>query len=184
MSLHLIRRATLALLVGVCATHAFAAGDDAKKTQLARRVIELLKPENLAVGMVQDKGLDALQQARSALISNHVAPEKAAAALKDMQGDVQAFVDQASPVALDAAKKADETVVMPFLLKNFSAEEMQQLVTMLESPVRAKFEQLMPEMRRGLLDKVVTDVGTKMNPYLQKLTESVGTKLRKAVTGQ
>ena len=183
-----LRRSALVLataLAALAATpHAMAAGDDAQKTTLARKVIELMKPENTAVVMVEQRATDAMQQARNVLVQNHVPQDKAAAAMKDMQAEAQAFVDKASPLALETGKKANDTVVLPLLLKNFSVEELQTLVTWLQSPVRAKMETVTPDLMKGVGDKVAAEAGPKIGPMMQKMSENIGVRLRKAVAGQ
>jgi len=53
-----------------------------------------------------------------------------------------------------------------------------------ESPVKAKFDKLIPQLEMTVGDKVTVDVGPAINKNIQALTESVGTKLRIATTAQ
>jgi hypothetical protein len=173
------RALSLAALVLVSTTGALAQTADAQKQKLAQRVVELWKPERVVAAMVQQPAISAMDQSRIAL-QGRVDANRQAATLKDIASDVQKYVDEATPIALEAAKKEGQQVVVPLLMKEFSVEELQQIVTMLESPVRAKFDVAMPRLEKALGEKVAADVGPQIDPKLKAMTEAVGTKLRHA----
>ncbi len=149
------------------------------KARLVERVLTLWHPEELAIVMVQRPAADALQQARIAL-QGRVSAEKRDATLKDMASDVQKYLDEATPVARENAKRAMATTVVPMLNQHFSEDELKQLITLLESPLKKKFEQLLPQMERALGEKVAQDSRAAIDPKLQAMTHAVGLKLRGA----
>lgn len=149
------------------------------KARLIERVLTLWHPEELSVMMVQRPAADALQQARIAL-QGRVSAEKRDAAIKGMAPDVQKYIDEATPVVRDNAKRAMASTVVPMLAQNFSEDELKQLIVLLESPVKKKFEQLLPQMERSLGEKVAHDSRAEVDPKLQALTQAVGLKLRAA----
>ncbi len=173
----------MALCVGPCAVLAQSQAGDAKpsegKARLIERVLTLWHPEELAIVMVQRPAADALQQARIAL-QGRVSAEKRDATIKDMASDVQKYLDEATPVARENAKRAMATTVVPLLSQHFSEDELKQLITLLESPLKKKFEQLLPQMERALGEKVAQDSRAAIDPKLQAMTHAVGLKLRGA----
>lgn len=165
-----------------CATQAQSQGDaksTESKARLIERVLNLWHPEDLSVLMVQRPAADALQQARIAL-QGRVSAEKRDAAIKGMAPDVQKYIDEATPVVRENAKRAMASTVVPMLSQNFSEDELKQLIVLLESPVKKKFEQLLPQMERSLGEKVAHDSRAEVDPKLQALTQAVGLKLRAA----
>lgn len=149
------------------------------KARLIERVVALWHPEDVSVMMVQRPATDALQQVRIAL-QGRVSAEKRDATIKDMAPDVQKYLDEAVPVVRESAKRATATTVVPMLNQNFSEDELKQLIALLESPVKKKFEQLLPQMERALGEKVAHDSRAVIDPKLQALTQAVGLKLRAA----
>jgi hypothetical protein len=155
---------------------------DAEKQKLIDRILALLKPENMVVGMVQRPAMKAMQDSNIALHQANMTQEKIDKTMKDIETDVKKYVDTATPVAMAAAKKDSAPALSPLLAQNFSNDELKQLLAILESPLRAKLEQLGPQLERALGEKVVADVGPEINKNLQAMTQSVGTKLRAAVS--
>ncbi|MCH8179331.1 MAG: DUF2059 domain-containing protein [Proteobacteria bacterium] len=149
------------------------------KARLIERLLTVWHPEDVAIVMVQRPAADALQQARIAL-QGRVTPEKRDATIKDMATDVQKYIDEATPVVRDSAKRSLATSVVPMLQQNFSEEELKQLIVLMESPVKKKFESLLPQMERALGEKVAKESRAVIDPKLQALTQAVGLKLRGA----
>ena len=155
------------------------AAPDAAKQALIDRVLQLWHPENVAVMMVQRPAADAVQQSRIAL-QGRVSAEKRDAVLKDIVGEAQRYVDAATPLAQQAAGHQLPLTVARQLDAQFSAEELRQLVQLLESPVKRKFEQFLPQAEKALGEAVTAEAGAAIQPRLQAMTEAVGLKLRAA----
>lgn len=182
----LSRLAALATLGAASLAHAQAATPaiDAEKQKLIDQVLTVWHPENTMVMMVQRPAAEAMEKSRIALQQARLPADKIDKTMKDIQVDVQKYVDTASPLAGNAAKKSLPTTVAPLLAQNFSVDELRQLVAMLQSPVKAKFEKLIPQVDQAVGKKVQDEVGAEVNKNIQALTESVGTKLRIAVTAK
>jgi hypothetical protein len=176
-----IRRSTIALSLLVCAGAAFAqqAPSSPEKDKLVQHALQLWHAEDTAVVMVQRPAVDAMQQARIALQGRVSAP-KQEATLKDIATDVQKYVDEATPIVRDNATKLKAQVIGPLLAQNFSEDELKQLISILESPVKKKFEQLVPQMERAYGEKIAESSRAQIDPKLQAMTQSVGLKLRAA----
>jgi len=65
-------------------------------------------------------------------------------------------------------------------MQNFSDDELRQLIALLESPLKKKFEQLVPQFERAFGEKVAAESRAAIDPKLQAMTQAVGLKLRAA----
>jgi hypothetical protein len=166
------------LVLCAAAGGAFAQQAD-KKQELVQRVLALWHVEDVAVVMVQRPAADAVQQARIAL-QGRVSAAKQEAALKDIASDVQKYIDEATPIAKGNATKLKAVTLGPLLAQNFNEDELRQLIALLESPVKKKFEQLVPQFERSFGEKVAAESRASIDPKLQEMTKAVGLKLRAA----
>ncbi|WP_028100626.1 DUF2059 domain-containing protein [Pseudoduganella violaceinigra] len=153
----------------------------AAKQELVNRVLQLWHPETIGESMLQQPVGDAVQQAR-VVLQGRAAPEKRDAALKDIMGDARQFMDANRPVAQASAQKVMGTTVAPILAERFTEEELRQIIAILESPVKKKFEAMVPEMQKKLGEGVAADTRSVIDPKLQELQQRIGMRLRSAVT--
>jgi hypothetical protein len=123
-----------------------------------------------------------MQQSSIALQTAQVPQERKDKTMKDIGTDVQKYIDTTMPMAIASAKKATGPAVAPILAQNFSSEELRQLIALLESPIKDKFEKLVPQMENAVGQKVTAEIAPQVNKNVQVMTEAVGTKLRVAVT--
>jgi hypothetical protein len=176
-------RTALALLLAATCFGAFAQQQPAaavspEKQKLIQRVLQLWHVEDVSVVMVQRPAANAMEQSRVALQARMVSQAKQDATLKDISKDVQKYVDEATPIARETALKLKEPVLAPLLAQNFSEEELRQVIALLESPVKKKFEQLVPQMEKAFGEQVAKAGAPAIDPKLKAMTESVGLKLR------
>lgn len=146
---------------------------------LVDRLLSLWHVEDVAVVMVQRPAVNAMEQAR-VVLQGRVSAEKRDRTLKDISSDVQAYVDEATPIAKANAQKLVAPTVGPMLLESFDDNELRQIIALLESPVKKKFEKLVPVMEKTLGEKVASESAAAINPKLQTMTQAVGLKLRAA----
>jgi hypothetical protein len=174
------------VLIVASAAHAQSAAPapDPEKQKLVDRLLVLFHPENRILQLVQQQGLNAMQQSSIALQTSHVTQERKDKTLAEIHDDVQKYIDTTMPIAVASAKKFTGPTVSPLLLQNFTTEELRQLVAFYESAVKAKFEKLVPQMESAIGQKVQADIGPKVDQNVKTMTESVGTKLRVAATLQ
>lgn len=161
------------------AATAHAAEVTAAKQALIDQVMQLWHAESVVLVMVQRPASDALQQARIAL-QGRVSADKRDATLKDMAPDAQRYIDEATPLAQAAARHQLPATVGATLASQFSEDELRQLVALLESPVKKKFEQWVPQMERALGEKVSEEAGPAIQPKLDAMKQAIGLKLRAA----
>lgn len=180
-SLHAFAAATL---IGAASlVHAQAAAPvDADKQKLIDQILTLWHPENSVVMAAQRPGADALEKTRIALQQAQLPQAKFEAEMKDITIDVQKYIDTVTPLAADSAKKNLPATVVPLLAQNFSVDELRQLLALLQSPVKAKFEKLIPQADKAIGLKVQQEAGPEINKHVQEMTKAVGTKLRADLT--
>ena len=158
-----------------------AANTAPAKQELVNRVLQLWHPESIGESMLQAPVGDAVQQAR-VVLQGRVSPEKRDAAMKEIVADARKFMDDNKPVAQASAQKLVGTTVAPMLAERFSEDELRQIIAILESPVKKKFETMMPELQKKLGESVAADTRAVIDPKLQELQQRIGMRLRGAVT--
>lgn len=178
-------RSTIAVVV-IAASAALAhAAEPAKaapspaKLELAMRVAKLAHSEAIAQAMLYRPITDAMQQA-NAVLQGRVAVDRQTAALKDINEDAKKFLDENRPLVEKSAEKLIPSTVVPLLAERFTEDELRQIIAMLESPLKKKFEALIPEMEKSLGQKVASDVGPTIDPKLTELKKRIGVRLRTA----
>lgn len=162
------------------AGHAHAQSSDSKQA-LVQQVLALWHIEDSAVAMVQRPATDALLQARVAL-QGRVSPEKQEVALKAIVADVQKYIDEATPMVRDEGLRLKAPTLGPLLLKNFSEEELRMLIVLFDSPVKKKFESMVPLFERTFGEKVAESSRGVIDPKIQVLSKEIGLKMRAAMT--
>jgi hypothetical protein len=157
---------------------------DAEKQKAIDRILANVHPENGVIQALQRPAIEAMQKSMIAMQTQHVPKQRMDKAMKEIAADVQHYVEISTPVVTASAKKLTSQSVGPILAQNFTADELRQLAAIYESPVKAKFDKLIPQLEVAVGDKVTADVGPAINKNIQALTEAVGTKLRIATTAQ
>jgi hypothetical protein len=158
-----------------------AAAISPAKQQLINKILTLWNIDSIGQSMLQAPVADAVQQAR-AMLQGRASVEKRDAAMSDIVGEARKFMEEATPITRASADKLIPTTVAPILAERFNEDELRQLVTILESPVKKKFESLVPEMQRKLGEGVAADSRPVIDAKMKGLTEKIGLRLRAAVT--
>jgi hypothetical protein len=157
--------------------HAQQTSSPAKK-ELVARIIKIQQPavDNMARGLVNEQLLPLLDQADIAL-QRRVAADKRDAVAKDIQADARKFSDETTALVRDRANKLAPTTIGPILEDKFTEDELKQIVTMLESPVLAKFQAVGVDIQRSLVEKVVAETRGQVEQRFRSLEESVARRL-------
>ncbi|HYD79553.1 MAG TPA: DUF2059 domain-containing protein [Paucimonas sp.] len=150
------------------------------KQELVQRLLKLWHVETLGQSMLQEPVADAVNQAR-AMLQGRATPEKRDAALREIAADAKKFLEDSAPIVTGSAQKLIPSTVAPLLAERFSEDELRQIIAMLESPVKRKFEALAPELQKSLGEKIAADTRPVIDPKLQELQQRIGMRLRSAV---
>jgi hypothetical protein len=132
--------------------------------------------------MLQAPVAEMLRQAR-VVVTSRVPAETQEAAMKDITAEATKFLEQEAPPLRASTQAAVKSSVAPLLAQKFSVEELKQLAEVLESPVLAKFETLVPEMKKTVGDNVAKANAAQIQPKMTELQNRIGLRLR-AAAGQ
>ena len=155
---------------------------DVEKQKVIDRILATFHPEIAVIQAAQRPAVDAMQKSVVALQAAHVPKDRMDKTMKEIGADVQKYVDTVTPLVSASATKVTNKAIGPLLARNFTTDELRQLAAMLESPIKDKFDKLVPQLETAIGQKVEADVGPQINKNIQAMTESVGTKLRVAAT--
>jgi uncharacterized protein len=150
----------------------------AAKKELVQKVLTLQQPqyENVARALAEQSVAQLAQQA-SLVLQAKVAPEKRDAVAKDVQGDLKKYMDDVVPLLRERVIKVAPGTIGALLEDRFSEDELKALIGILESPVQRKFLQLNGEMSQALMQKLVAETRSQVEPKLASLQQSVGKRL-------
>ena len=175
---------TMALGAGLgCMAHANAEGMNGvppAKQALVQRVLDKMGLESVGLQMLQTPVADMLRQSR-VVVQSRVPADKQDALMKDITAEATKFVEQEAPALRTSTHAIVQSSVAPLLAQKFSEDELKQLAGILESPVLAKFETIVPEMKRAVGENVARAQGAQIQPKMTELQNRVGLKLRAAV---
>ena len=173
----MFQKTLLILAIAAACTSVQAQSTPAKK-ELAARILKAQQPgiDQLARGLVEEPALEMMARASAALPAR-VAAERREAVAKDIQADARRFVDETTPIVRDRAARLAPTTVGALLEEKFTEDELKQIVSMLESPVFAKFQQLGGDMQKVLAEKVVAETRPLVEPKVKALEETIARRL-------
>ena len=170
--------ATLLLLMGLAAAPLLAGAQGQTKKELVARVLQLQQPgiEALGRGMLEQPVLQLMQNVDNVL-RQRVPADKREALVREIQGDVRKFMDEAGPVIREQAVKIAPQTIGAVLEEKMTEDELRQVIALLESPVQRKFQALQAEMVRAHAEKLVQGTRATIEPKAQALQKSVEKRL-------
>jgi hypothetical protein len=173
----MFQKTLLILAIAAACTSVQAQSTPAKK-ELAARILKAQQPgiDQLARGLVEEPALEIMARASAALPAR-VAADRREAVAKDIQADARRFVEETTPIVRDRAARLAPSTVGALLEEKFTEDELKQIVTMLESPVFAKFQQLGGDMQKVLAEKVVAETRPQVEPRVRALEEGIARRL-------
>lgn len=162
---------------------AAAAPSSPAKKELIGRVLKLQQGgiERLATNMTQEPAVVLGGQA-SEVIAARVPKERQEAVAKEIQVEVQKYLKDTVPLVRKSAQQLAPATIGPVLEAKLSEDELRQIVTLLESPAYAKYQQLTGEMQQALQAKLVADTRGTVEPRVQALEKAIGERLKAATT--
>jgi len=152
------------------------------KQALMQRVLDKMALDAVGLQMLQTPVADMLRQSR-VVVQSRVPADKQEATMKDITAEATKFIDQEAPALRTSTHAIVQSSVAPLLAQKFSEDELKQLAGILESPVLAKFESVVPELKRAVGENVAKANAAQIQPKMTDLQNRVGLKLR-AAAGQ
>jgi hypothetical protein len=170
----------LGLAFGGSACAQGAASVPADKQALVKRVLAKMALDSVGLQMLQAPVAEMVRQSR-VVVTSRVPAEKQEAVMKDVANEASKFLEQEAPPLRASTQEVVQASVAPLLAQKFSTEELRQLAEILESPLLAKFETLVPEMKKTVGENVAKANGAQIQPKMTELQNRVGLRLRAAV---
>jgi hypothetical protein len=152
----------------------------ADKQALVQRVLDKMALDAVGLQMLQAPVADMMRQSEL-LVKTRVPVDKQEAAMKDIAAEASKFMEQEVPPLRTSTHAIVQARVAPLLAQKFSVEELKQLASILESPVLAKFESVVPEMKKTVGENVAKANQATIQPKMNELQNRVGLRLRTAV---
>lgn len=151
------------------------------KQELVAKLLKLQQPgiEALARNLAEQPAAQMLNQA-SVVIQARVAPDKREALAKDIGADVKKYTEEAVPLVRNRAIQLAPSTAGKLLEERLSEEELRQVIAMLESPAYAKYMQLSGDLNKALLEKLVAETRTTIEPKVKALEANIGKRLNAA----
>ena len=148
------------------------------KSALVKQFIDLQKPgiEALAQGLVMQWS-DPIAAAGAEYLRTQVPAEKREALGKAADVELKKYYDETYPMVRDKALQAAPGALGPILEKDFSDDELRQLIAWISSPLSKKYQDATQEMQKALAEKVIADVRTTVEPKLRTLDGRVAKAL-------
>jgi hypothetical protein len=157
-----------------------AAAVPADKQALVQRVLDKMALDAVGLQMLQAPVADMMRQSEL-LVKTRVPVDKQEATMKDIAAEANKFMEQEVPPLRASTHAIVQARVAPLLAQKFSVEELKQLASLLESPVLAKFESVVPEMKKTVGENVAKANQATIQPKMNELQNRVGLRLRTAV---
>jgi len=144
------------------------------------RVLAKMALDAVGLQMLQTQVGEMVRQSR-VVVTSRVPAEKQDAVMKDVTTEAGSFLEKEAPALRASTQAVVQTSVAPLLAQKFSTEELKQLAEILESPLLAKFEGLVPEMKKTVGDNVAKTNGPQIQAKMTELQSRIGLRLRAAL---
>jgi uncharacterized protein len=171
---------TVSLLLAAASAQAQtpAAPSSPAKKELVARILKLQQTgiEAMARNLVEQPAAELMGSAADVLPSR-VPKDKQDAVAKEIQADVQKYVDDAAPLVQERAVKLAPGTIGALLEQRFTEEELKQIVGIIESPVYMKFQKMGDEMQQQLIEKLVADTKPAIEPKVRALQQTIARRL-------
>ena len=148
------------------------------KKELVARILKMQQPgiEAMARSLVEQP-VSTLLGSAVKVLPTRVPKDKQDAVAKEIQGDVQKYLDEAVPVVQTRAVKLAPSTIGALLEEKFTEEELKQIVSIIESPVYTKFQQMGDDMQNVLVEKLVAETRATIDPKVRNLEQTMAKRL-------
>ncbi|NPC54070.1 hypothetical protein [Caenimonas soli] len=173
----MLKKSLITLSILLAAVAVQAQPSPAKK-DLVAKILKLQQPgiEAMARGLVEQPAAELLNNAAAALPAR-VAKDKQESVAKEIKGDVQKYLDEAVPVVQTRAIKLAPTTIGALLEEKLTEEELKQVVSIMESPVYAKYQRMGDDMQKVLVEKLLAETRGTIEPKVRTLEQTVAKRL-------
>jgi uncharacterized protein len=169
---------TLSILLAAVAAQAQPGTASPAKKELVAKILKMQQSgiEATARSLVEQPAAALMANAGAALPAR-VPKDKQESVAKEIQGDVQKYLDEAAPFVQDRAVKLAPSTIGALLEEKLTEDELKQVVSIMESPVYAKFQRMGPDMQKVLAEKLLADTRGTVEPKVRALEQTVAKRL-------
>lgn len=155
------------------------------KKELVQKLITIQQAslESTAKGLAEAPARQLVAAAQPILVQA-VAPEKREATAKLVDAEIKKYLDAAGPIVRASTIKMSQGAISTAIDEKFTEDELKQLVVMLDSPVLKKYQTVLPDLSKALVEQVVADARPQVDPKLQATQEAIRKILDKATDGK
>jgi len=180
------------MMASALALTAVSAHADGKTDQIQRLpMAQKSELDGVATNLTQSPARQLMSQLVQPAMGL-VPAEKREATAKQIDAELQKYLDAATPIVKASANKTGVPAIASVLADKFTEDELKQLAAMLESPIIKKYQAALPEVQKAMLEKITADARPQVDPKLQALQENVrkildtasGGKLSQAMANQ
>jgi hypothetical protein len=164
-------------IAAACCASAQAQSTSGKK-EIVARILKVQQPgmEALARNLVEQPAMEMLDRAGAAL-PQRVPPDKRDAVGREIQGDVQKFIEDTVPIVRERVVKLAPSTVGAMMEEKFTEAELKEIAAMMESPTFAKFQAMGGDLQRSLVEKLIVETKPQVEPRLRSLEETIAKRL-------
>ncbi|MEO7241997.1 MAG: DUF2059 domain-containing protein [Variovorax sp.] len=154
------------------------------KAALIQQFLDLQSPgiDSIARGLVQQSS-DPIALAGGQYLNTEVPQDKRATLGAAADAQLKRYFDDVYPMVRDTAQKEAPTVLTPVLEQSFTEDELRQLNAWVSSPLSKKYQDVTLQMQQVLIERVVADTRTTVEPKLKVLEEDVAKALGAPIGG-
>ncbi len=155
------------------------------KKELVQKLLTLQQSslESTARNLTENPARQLVAAAQP-IIAQGVPADKREATARQIDAEIKKYIDGADPVVQASTRKLSQSVLAPMFEEKFTEDELRQLVTIIESPVLKKYQGLLPDFSRALVEKVIADARPQVDPKLQVTQDNVRKILDTATGGK
>ena len=148
------------------------------KKELIQKVLQLQMGAIDAIARnLAEQSIAPIAQQVGAVLQARVAPDQREAMARDIQAEFKKYGDDVLPLLRERANKIAPAALSAVMEEKFSEDELKQIIAMLEAPIYRKYQSVGPELQKAVLDKLVADTRSSVEPKLMALQEAVGKRL-------
>ena len=147
---------------------------------LVAHAVELMHTEDVPIVRLQAIVINGVEQAKIGL-EQRLPADKMQPVMADIGGIAHKTLDEVTPAVRDAGVKLAPGVIGPLLREKFTDDELRQLIAVLDSPVRKKYEAMLPEIQQAIGQAVTEQTHTQVTPKLQDMGKQISARIAQAL---
>lgn len=161
----------IAVALVACATLAHAQGNS--KKELVGKILQSQQAifDGVARNVVERPAFQIAQAANQAMAQ--VPADKREAVGKQIQAELQKYVDDSTPLLRDRARALAPSTYGAVLEERFSEDELKQMLAWFESPLYKKYQAALPDLDKAFVPKLIAEAPAVLDPKLAALQDKI-----------